>query len=362
MQTDEPEFPVVVTFRQIEKALTGKEATSSIEEAAREDTTASDVEKAAVMAAVGNALNELRRAEQRAGAQVLTTAHHGPASRLQSLIASGEAGNVTFAPLPTGGYEAQFDTGDWFGWARVLWAKLKHRTPHAMLRPNKAEATPFPKQGRIALVGDWGTHLYGAPEIGKAIRTDPDPFAMVMHLGDVYYAGTEKEVKQRFLDVWPPRPEALNRALNSNHEMYSGGEAYFEKILPKFEQEASYFACQNQHWTLVGLDVAYRDHAIDGQQVDWLKKILAQAGDRKVVLFSHHQLYSHFEKQGTKLWEHPGFGEILRSKRIFAWYWGMVDCSKNVEASPEACGTSSVKMGPTRMSFPLSLLRQASTK
>ena len=145
---------------------------------------------------------------------------------------------------------------------------------------------------------------------------------MLLHLGDVYYSGTSKEVKQRFLDVWPSRNGAINRALNSNHEMYSGGEAYFDDTLPKFGQEGSYFAFQNEHWTLVGLDVAYRDHDIDDQQVEWLKEILAKAGDRKVVLFSHHQLYSHFESQGTKLWSHPGFGAILRSKRIFAWYWG----------------------------------------
>jgi hypothetical protein len=110
--------------------------------------------------------------------------------------------------------------------------------------------------------------------------------------------------------------------------MYSGGEAYFGTTLPKFAQESSYFAFQNRHWTLVGLDVAYTDHAIDDEQVEWLKRILAQAGDRKVVLFSHHQLYSHWEKQGKKLWTHPGFGQVLRSKRIFAWYWGHEDrCS-----------------------------------
>jgi hypothetical protein len=104
--------------------------------------------------------------------------------------------------------------------------------------------------------------------------------------------------------------------------MYSGGEPYFTKTLPAFGQEASYFAFQNDNWLLVGLDVAYRDHAIDDEQVEWLARLLARAGDRRVVLFSHHQLFSHFESQGEKLWTHPRFGEILRSKRIFAWYWG----------------------------------------
>jgi Calcineurin-like phosphoesterase len=172
------------------------------------------------------------------------------------------------------------------------------------------------------VLGDWGTGLYGAPAIAKSVRDDRDPFAMLMHLGDVYYSGTSNEIKERFLEMWPSRRDAVNRALNSNHEMYSGGDSYFDDTLPKFGQEGSYFAAQNRHWTLVGLDVAYRDHDIDDEQVAWLKEILARSGDRKVVLFSHHQLYSHFESQGTKLANHPEFGAILRSKRIFAWYWG----------------------------------------
>ena len=194
--------------------------------------------------------------------------------------------------------------------------------PHRMLRPANNLPQSFPDRGRIAVLGDWATGLYGAPEISKAVRDDPDPFGLLLHLGDVYYSGNDKEIKQRFLDRWPVRPEALSRALNSNHEMYSGGEPYFKKTLPTFGQEASYFAFQNKHWLLVGLDVAYRDHAIDDEQVTWLEGLLAQAGSRKVILFSHHQLFSHFASQGTKLFTHPGFGAILRSKRIFAWSWG----------------------------------------
>jgi hypothetical protein len=104
--------------------------------------------------------------------------------------------------------------------------------------------------------------------------------------------------------------------------MYSGGKFYFEDALPAFGQDASYFAHQNKHWTLVGLDVAHTDHSIDNDQVKWLEGILRQAGDRKVILFSHHQLFSCYESQGVKLWQNPGFAAILRSKRIFAWYWG----------------------------------------
>ena len=72
--------PVVVTFREIEKVLTGQEAVGNITEVANRDTEATPIERAAVMAAMGNVLNELRRAEEKAGALVLTTPHHGPAT------------------------------------------------------------------------------------------------------------------------------------------------------------------------------------------------------------------------------------------------------------------------------------------
>jgi hypothetical protein len=320
--TAKPTTPVVVTFREVEKVLTGAEAVGQIQEAANRDPDASPIERATVAAAMGNILNQLRRCEQEAGALVLTAPHHGPASRLQSLIASGEGASVRFEPLPTGGVEAKFDTEDWIGWAGVAWQKLKHLKPHRMLRPAGSTPDRFPEAGRIALLGDWGTGLYGAPRIADTIRHDRDPFAMLMHLGDVYYSGTGGEVRERFLDLWPVRPEAMNRARNSNHEMYSGGDAYFGSTLARVDQKSSYFALQNKHWTLVGLDVAYRDHDIDDEQVAWVREVLAQAGARKVILFSHHQLYSHFESQGSKLFGHPGFGAILRSKRIFAWYWG----------------------------------------
>lgn len=314
--------PVIVTFREIEKALRSDEAVGNLNEVAESDTETNPLEKTAIMAAMGNILRQLESAELDAGARVLTTAHDDRASRMQSLIASGEAANLSFDPLPAGGLEAKFDTGDWGGWASVAWQKLKQGRKHPMLRPTSATPEPLPKAARIAVIGDWGTGLYGAPRIASSIINDPDDVAMVLHLGDVYYSGTKKEMEQRLLNRWPSRPGTVNRAINSNHEMYSGGDAYFGMLLPQFGQQGSYFATQNDHWTLIGLDLAYKDHDIDDQQVAWLKQVLAQAGDRKVILFSHHQLYSHWESQGRKLWQHTEFGKILRSKRIFAWYWG----------------------------------------
>jgi Calcineurin-like phosphoesterase len=318
-----PPQPVVVTFEQVSKALGTTEAVGQLNEAANQDADISPVQKAAILAGLGNVLDQLRRAEESAGAKVLTTPNDARAARLQSLIASGQAAKLGLVPLPSGGQEAIFDTQDYFGWARVAWEKLKHLRPHAMLRPTAVLAEPFPDNARVAVLGDWGTGLYGAPKIGKAVLDDPDPFAMLLHLGDVYYSGTDEEIAARFLGLWPKRADALSRALNSNHEMFSGGDAYFGRTLPTFGQEGSYFAYQNANWTLIGLDVAYEDHEIDDEQAWWVSEIVKKAGSRKIVLFSHHQLYSSLDsEQGTKLWSHPRFGGLLRSRRIFAWYWG----------------------------------------
>jgi hypothetical protein len=305
--------------------ITSPEAVGQVLEAANQDTTATDLERATAAAAIGEVLRQLEKAERDANADqlVLTSPQHGPASRLQSLIASGEQGDLTtFAPLPSGGLEAQFDTSDWLGWAQVAWAKIRNPVKHPMLRPATTVPEPLAETARIAIVGDWGTGMYGAPEIANAIRNDPDPFAVLMHLGDVYYSGTGREMRERFLDVWPTRPGAVSRGLNSNHDMYSAGKPYFTQTLPAFGQASSYFVLQNQHFTLIGLDVAYEDHDIDETQAQWVEAVISQAGERKVIFFSHHQLYSHFEGQGERLWEQPRFGDILRSRRVFAWYWG----------------------------------------
>lgn len=126
---EEPKHPVVVTFREAEEVLTGQEAVSNLQEAADEDTGVTPEGKAAILAAMGNVLNALRRSEKEAGARVLNTPQDDRAARLQSLIASGEAANLKFAPLETGGLEAKFDTLDWFGWARGRMGEAETSVP-----------------------------------------------------------------------------------------------------------------------------------------------------------------------------------------------------------------------------------------
>src|SRR5262249_61380338 len=105
---------------------------------------------------------------------------------------------------------------------------------------------------RIGVVSDWGTGLYGAPAIAASIQADQTKFDALLHLGDVYYSGTKGEAQHNFLDVWPKRTDKpVQRTLNGNHEMYTGGDGYFNVMLPAFDQKSSCCALTNKHWLLL---------------------------------------------------------------------------------------------------------------
>jgi hypothetical protein len=273
-------------------------------------------------------LNRLRHETDVNGPDVMVTVPDREVSLAQSKLASdGAAGRA----LPSGGQEVKFGTGlaggDWFGWLRSLIDWVDRRDAHSLMRPTTIDAAPLPESARIALASDWGTGLYGAPKISDTIRrlSHDRKFDLLMHLGDIYYSGTKDEVQERFLDVWPSDAATISRALNANHEMYSGGFGYFQLALPALGQQSSYFAFRNTHWLVVGLDTAYVDHDIDTEQVAWLNLVINDAladedNPRKVLLFSHQQPFSRLNSQGPKLQQ--ALGHLLSSRAITAWYWG----------------------------------------
>ena len=263
---------------------------------------------------------KLRKETDKTSPSVLITVQDGEASMLQSLIAMG---SDTGPRLPAGGLEAKFGEGlsggDVWGWVRSLFDHIDQTQWHPILRPPDDSVEPLPDKARIAVLGDWGTNLYGAPISAASIRRRPE-FEVLLHLGDIYYSGTKAESRKRFLDVWPTDAGRISRALNGNHEMYSGGYAYFDDILPLFQQRSSYFALQNTNWLLVGLDTAHTEHALDTKQVAWLYSVVHNGGQRKLILFSHHQPFSRLDKQGPLL--QAALGDLLYRKAITAWYWG----------------------------------------
>lgn len=219
--------------------------------------------------------------------------------------------------LGTGRYE-DFDAR----WLSALAHRLR-ATPVAF--PSRTpEVINIPDRVSIAIAGDWGTGLPESDLVGAQMaRVRPD---YMIHLGDVYYAGTPEE-ERRFVARWPGEPRR-SLTLNSNHEMYGGGEGYFQVALtdPKFALQGglSYFALRNQHFVIIGLDSAY--HAttflydqgkLDDAQLEFLRQLVADAGDRKVILLTHHNGLG-FDDQPTPLWSQV----VSVVNRPMLWVWG----------------------------------------
>ena len=309
---------VVVSASSVLKALRGNE--TAIEDAAdrRASELQDDWQKAALMAQFGEALRELENAEHDTGPRVLHSPQNPLAARLQSALAEQ---SLDLSPLSEGGNELKFDeVTDPFGW---LWSVISewNNDHHPIKRPASSDPVTVPDDFKMVLFADWATGLYGAPKVRDTIASMPGRVDLLMHLGDTYYAGSEKETQQRLLGYWPNRAEALNRVLNGNHEMYSGGWAYFDIAMPQFKQASSYFSMQNAKWLLVALDTAHTDFDIDAEQAAWLKNTIANhAADRKVILFSHHQIFSQLDHQGTDLT--TSVASLLQQKAIDYWYWG----------------------------------------
>ncbi len=116
----------------------------------------------------------------------------------------------------------------------------------------------------LALAGDWGTGNESSGAIARKIEALRPQANYTVHLGDVYYSGTPEEEQRRFVDLWPVGANGA-LAINSNHEMYSGGKGYFTIALAssKFclQRRLSYFALENARWIIFGLDSAYPSHA-----------------------------------------------------------------------------------------------------
>lgn len=309
---------VIVNFSQVVAAFGGKEnaldMTTTPAGPGQDDL--------AFAAFMGQAMASLEEAQTLPG--VMSSPDDNAGALLQAYLAEYCVNEERIVPGFNGMLEVQFDDRDFWGWIRSAgWPAIKERLNVANRYPKPPWArdrTELKAGARIALFGDWGTNLYGAPAIRVQVQNDPIGFDAIVHLGDVYYAGRSDEVKQRMLNVWPEVNGATNRACNSNHEMYSGGRPYFTDTLPTFGQSSSTFVLESPNWLVVGLDTAYTDGTVSDDQASWLGSVLAGKDDRGVVLLSHHPLFSHHKTASAAL--QAQFSKFLETRTIDAWYWG----------------------------------------
>jgi len=276
---------------------------------------------AARKAALGKAL---RKAQESAAKSPLDEPFL-PRDRASALIQAAMDQRVRHAEATAadalGGTEFLFSNADPL-WATVLGsliAKWLTRDAAPISDPVRTQPIAIEDEAHVALFSDWGTGR--PPALAVAHEITKRDVGYLIHLGDIYYAGTEDEVAERFLSVLPTSTR-LKRwfALNANHEMYSGGHAYFDRVLPAAGQPASYFCLENTHWRIIGLDTAHKDQELRKPQVEWLVALVSPSEGRMNILLSHHQLFSCFERTSAKLLNQVA--PLLDAGLIHAWFWG----------------------------------------
>ena len=197
----------------------------------------------------------------------------------------------------------------------------------------------------IALLSDWASDTPESQNIAELAGIQD----YSIHMGDTYYVGEESEIAANFNDEngapWK-YGNIGSFAMLGNHEMYTGGDAYFTKLLPAMglyydnahhpvvKQKASFFCLKNEFWKIVCIDTGYdslrpflnvlpkKNLELGKKQADWLKNVVfADPNDKQgVIIISHHQVYSAFSEEYSNPLETliPFFG----SNKNVLWFCG----------------------------------------
>jgi len=241
-----------------------------------------------------------------------------------------------------------------------------------------AEYEDLADDARLVVVGDWGTALPRARDVaarmqevtGEALAAGRQ--VHVIHLGDIYYSGLESEDQRRFLDLWPVTLQQAGAgvtswSLNGNHDMYSGGFGYFRTVLgdPRFRHQrspdgepTSFFRLRSPSWDFIGLDTSWDTDVTSAGQVAVLQDpqggyVAATAAEsaRRLVLFSHHQLVSFYDKPDIGSTLPAKLAPVLNANRVTAWWWGHEHRAITYQAArgvrhPRCLGNGSVPVLP----------------
>lgn len=198
----------------------------------------------------------------------------------------------------------------------------------------------------VALLSDWASDTAESDRVAHLVsRHTPD---YTIHMGDIYFVGTPKEVEENFTAPYASwyYGASGSLALSGNHEMYSNGNAFFQHLLPAMyvqegevrkTQQAGFFCLENDYWRVIGIDTGYTsvsrplleivsppDCHLKKEQIEWLRDVV-RLGDpddkRGLIILSHHPYISAFREEYTR----PGaqLRELMGEfERPIVWFWG----------------------------------------
>ncbi len=208
------------------------------------------------------------------------------------------------------------------------------------------KSTSISNRCKIAVIGDWGAGynwLSSPPnkDVANSVnKMSPD---IVIHLGDVYYAGTSEEEMNNLVNIFPKGSHGTY-ALNSNHEMYSIAIPYFKAVSePPFgyQDNTSYFALENDNWIIACLDTAFfapvekmfltGSLGKDSVQIPFFKGLInkAKTENKDIIIMTHHNgMEGKGISDSTEIWDE--ITSILKEEnfegRVF-WEWGHAHCA-----------------------------------
>jgi len=226
-------------------------------------------------------------------------------------------------------------------WAWIVnYLAFRFGPKHAFVTYSNAESGIYPLAApeggpiRVGIAGDWATGTQESAEIAALIRRAEPHFTI--HIGDVYFAGDDDEVRANCLgeSVSWPRGSVASFSMNGNHEMYANGNGYFDVLLPALGQKTSYFCLRNDYWDVLALDTGYNsvgipllekiswfspDCKLRPEILSWLRETVKPGQNgRGVMLLTHHQYFSAFEDEFPKPAQQ--IAEFLQ--RPVLWLWG----------------------------------------
>lgn len=205
---------------------------------------------------------------------------------------------------------------------------------------------PSREEISITLLSDWASDTAESDKVAHLVsRYAPD---YTIHMGDIYFVGTPKEVEENFTAPYASWyfGASGSLALSGNHEMYSNGNAFFQHLLPAMyvqegevrkTQQAGFFCLENDFWRVIGIDTGYTsvsrplleivsppDCHLKKEQIEWLRDVV-KLGDpddkRGLIILSHHPYISAFREEYTR----PGaqLRELMGEfERPVIWFWG----------------------------------------
>ncbi len=157
-------------------------------------------------------------------------------------------------------------------WAEAVLVNIANKGNITWIAPRSNNSFVYPLGSatgnasiKIALMADWGTGMPQALDMLQKIISGFNP-DVVMHLGDVYYAGTvdeqEKHQCKPVMDYLPASTRFYT--IPGNHDYYSGGAPFFAcvdslRAANRTLQQASFHELEGSDWVMINMDTGEMD-------------------------------------------------------------------------------------------------------